>query len=121
MPCLSYEPSYTDSRGFEKERLKSDNANLEAALCTALAFIEKSALIDEYISVTDWKEAGITPSQAQSWWIDHKKKDQMRRAAELKAEAKRLAIVEKVAILQTKTWSELTKTEIKFLSIHAKK
>lgn len=127
MPCLSYEPSvrHEPSYDSEKAQLKKDKANLEAALCTAMTFIEKSLSIDVYVNTTDWEEAGITPAQVQSWWEGHKEKDRIRRDKEAKAKAaeekRKREHEEKVAKLQAKTWSELTKAEIKFLTTHTKK
>lgn len=125
MPCLSYGYDERDSYDSEKAQLKKDIANLEAALCTAMTFIEKAGYGVIYVTETDWKEAGITPAQVQSWWEDHKEKDRIRRDKEAKAKAaeekRKRKYEEKVAKLQAKTWSELTKAEIKFLSTHTKK
>ena len=126
MPCLSYETDdFRESFDSQREQLKRDKAQLEAALCTAMTFIEKAGRIGDYVAETDWKEAGVTPAQVQSWWEYHKEKDRIRRYEEAKAKAleeKRLLdIATKVAKLQAKTWSELTKAEIKFLTTHAKK
>jgi hypothetical protein len=127
MPCLSYDYDRTapSIEYAQLEQLKLDKANLEAALCAALSFIEKSGRTENFIAATDWKEAGVTPAQVQSWWEDHKKKDQVRREKEAKAKAEEekrlLDIATKVEKLKAKTWSELTKAEIKFLSTHSKK
>jgi roadblock/LC7 domain-containing protein len=126
MPCLSYDTDdFRDSYNSYKEQLKKDKAQLEAALCTALTFIEKTGRTDNYIAATDWKEAGITPEQVRTWWEDHKEKDRIRRDDERKskeaAEAYFASIAARILELQAKTWSELTKDEIKFLSTHVKK
>lgn len=128
MPCLSDGYDERDERDYydsQREQLKRDKAQLEAALCTALTFIENAGRIGDYVTETDWKEAGITPEQVRTWWEDHKEKDRIRREKEQAkfdaAEARQAAIDLKVKNIQRKSWAELTKAEIKFLTTHAKK
>ena len=126
MPCLSYDsPRHYDSYDSEKEQLEREKAQLEAALCTTLTYIEKTGRIDYYMADTDWKEAGIGAVQVLSWWEDHKEKDRIRREKEQAkldaAQVKQAATALKILTLQAKSWAELTKAEIKFLTTHAKK
>lgn len=127
MLCLSYDsPRHYDSYDAEKERLERDIANLEAALCTALTYIESTSLLECYMADTDWKEVGIGAVQVLIWWGDRKEKDRIRREKEqatklAAAQVKRDATALRVLTLQSKSWAELTKAEIKFLTTHAKK
>ena len=87
MPCLSdgYERTETSRHHSEASRiskLEKEKANLEAALCVALTFIEKNSNLIDLQIVSDWDESGITSEQFFSWWDNHKTEDDRRRRRE---------------------------------------
>jgi hypothetical protein len=127
MPCLSH--GYDDessSSNARVSRLEDDVERLEAALCAALTFIERHPGLTKFYSETDWKEAGITKEKVASWWVAHKKKDQARRAREVKARQeliqRKARLIQRKARfkeLSKKVWGELTSAERRFLNDYA--
>lgn len=113
MPCLStgYDEEDTSLRDAER-----DIAKLEAALCSALTFIESNSLMTRYYSTTDWKEVGVNKEKVASWWENHKKKDARRRKDEARAAAKEKADQEKFDRLSELPWRGLPPEDQRFLA-----
>lgn len=125
MPCLSYEPvrsvdEVSTARNQLYETQKS-LARVEAALCSALSFIQSKEKMTEYQSITDWAEVGVRFQEVLSWWDAHKVKDAARKQKETDLEISRLALVARVRDLESKPWVELSKKDLQFLSRHGTK
>ncbi len=87
MPCKDYE----DLRFVRDEKLRRENAMLEASLCAILTSLEKKNEIRTFLNDVDWKEAGVPASTLFSWWVNHKEQDAKRRACEEAERAKKEA------------------------------
>lgn len=82
MPCRDYydehpEEYYADTIA----GLRKQVSFAESALCQTLVAFEKfvndvQGIVDiDTLGLIDYKEAGITRSQLEKWWADHKRKD----------------------------------------------
>jgi len=60
MPC--YEPKYKHSKG-------------DAILCSIFKKAENEGKLDEVISALDYGLIGLSKSQIEAWWEDHKALD----------------------------------------------
>ena len=96
MPCSDGGPSW----GSEKETRNGLTIDqLEAALCGIFTVLEARGDgmdIDPWLSLIDWKEAGVSRKSVEAWRKRHKKEDEARRARE--AAAKRKDELRKIAI-----------------------
>jgi hypothetical protein len=123
MPCLHYETPEEISR---REKLQKQNllaplkeeisvlreelSEREAMLCAILSsiyhldgYIQKNMILKDYFSnaVREWfdeTEAGVTWEQVESWWHEHKTKDQRRLDEVRKNALSKLSSEERVAL-----------------------
>lgn len=61
---------------------KQNAADLTAALCATMTFIEAQGLRSAFLSNTDWTEVGLPKKSFMAIWEAHKQEDMKRRALE---------------------------------------
>ena len=70
---------------------------------------------------TDWDEVGVRSQEVMTWWRAHKAKDAARKKKELEQERHRQEIKDKVLLLESKPWAELSAKDLRFLAVYGAK
>jgi len=83
MPCRD---EYADREMELKEAKKA--AMIEASLCGILRVLDVPYDKEKILELVDWKEAGVTRKEFETWWMGHRRKDQLRKMAEEEAKRK---------------------------------
>ena len=84
MPCRDYYDDHP-SAYYESEvrGLQKQVSFAESALCQTLAALERTVLIGvDPLDLINYKEAGITRTELEKWWTNHKALDAKHRAEE---------------------------------------
>lgn len=76
MPCYSGQDSGGDDY---QARRRLDF--VEAVLCGVMKALDNApGALDNFFNSIDWVEAGMTREQAVRWYMDHRQRDDIRRA-----------------------------------------
>ena len=124
MLCLTYDDHVSDHTHKLQDALNVSEkslARVEAALCSALAFIESQEKMSAYQVRTDWDEVGVRSQEVMTWWRAHKAKDAARKKKELEQERHRQEIKDKVLLLESKPWAERSAKDLRFLAVYGAK
>ena len=113
MPCRDYYDDHPDLyfKEVTEPALKARVSFAESALCQTLEAFdkllewvgEKDGFKPDVMDQIDFDAAGITRAQLVSWWIEHKRRDELARKEQERLAAKRLAELSKsVGVLSDK-------------------
>jgi hypothetical protein len=100
----------------ELYRLRDQHQKIEAVLCAVLTKLEKDDLYLSVLKDVDWKEAGVSATFVDKWWLRHKLEDEKRRLREAK-EAERNREKEERRKQKEAVLAKLTPEERKLLGV----
>ena len=84
MPCRDY---YSEGEELRMEqqataKLKKQNDKLTRMLCAITTTIEEEGELFHFLTLTNWKESGVTEDEYREWWRRHKIEDAKRKERE---------------------------------------
>lgn len=82
MPCHDNYP--IDNRSSELSKARNDLSQMEAMFCAAMTFIENTKQMPSFRGRFDPVETGMSWDELHNFWLNHKKKDKIRRLKEEK-------------------------------------
>jgi hypothetical protein len=120
MPCRN---DYPEDNVVVRSEERLHNGVNAARLCGILTTLEAEGKLNSILKRVDWKEAGTSLQDLESWWAEHKAIDAKRRKKEAaealrrkKAEAERQTALD----LQKKPWAEMTARERRIFAKYTK-
>jgi hypothetical protein len=77
---------WSDEVRVSRDEVQEHNM-LEAAMCGLLTQLEQINTLASWLSLVDWKEAGVKRTTFEQWWKKHKQQDEERHARAREAAA----------------------------------